>query len=376
MQRPNDIHALDPHPFSWSSSKSASVRHSFLQSEYQSSGAIITSVSDHHPSTSPFAKEDSKHGCDTFAIPIKASDDGSEIKSATDISVTSMIDMGVAHQQHSELDIDDDYFLQTSSSSSSLTSNSLTPPSSESSSTILHHSKLAHNNSVLLSKRLPQSDTTTTTSSNKPATSSSSSAPSAIKYTNTTTPNANTKLDMVVPAAQQEAAAASVLKDVRASHARLRKSASSFRNGQTPVWALLAQRQGKLKPEAAAEMARARMAAATAAAVMRESETFEEEKEISQSLPQKSRSFSHPPLQTLNEVDELEPHQDFTNEYISPTYRSLSDRVSYNRNLRRPPHRLTRPASPSPKVTGSSSLPPGNGQAHKLQTTSQTSHPT
>lgn len=70
--------------------------------------------------------------------------------------------------------------------------------------------------------------------------------------------------------AQQEAAASTILKDIRAAHVKLRKSASSFRPGEAPVWALLAQKDGKLKPEAAAEMARARVAAAAAAAVMRE----------------------------------------------------------------------------------------------------------
>lgn len=77
-------------------------------------------------------------------------------------------------------------------------------------------------------------------------------------------------LDIVVFTAQQEAAASTMLRDIRAAHARLRKSASTFRQGEAPVWALLAQRGGKLKPEAAAEMARARIAAAEAAAVMRD----------------------------------------------------------------------------------------------------------
>lgn len=77
-------------------------------------------------------------------------------------------------------------------------------------------------------------------------------------------------VDTVVLSAQQEAAASSILRDIRAAHVKLRKSASSFRPGEAPVWALLAQKDGKLKPEAAAEMARARVAAAAAAAVMRE----------------------------------------------------------------------------------------------------------
>lgn len=82
-------------------------------------------------------------------------------------------------------------------------------------------------------------------------------------------------VDTIVLFAQQEAAASAILRDIRASHAKLRKSASSFRPGEAPVWALLAQKDGKLKPEAAAEMARARVAAAAAAAVMREAATAE-----------------------------------------------------------------------------------------------------
>lgn len=381
--------------FSWSTSASASVLQRFLQNEYQSS-VSPTSVADNSnidnkendvvPSEKTTPANENRTTTDTETENDNHNDDDNETETENDVAMTTEIDMRVVDPK-SDFDIDDDYFLhfsQTSSSTSSsalstsLSSKNAYPSTSEPS--ILLQPKLVHNNSMILSRKPPNDSTassgTTILQSSKSASLSATPATSG-----STTAGTGSKLDMVVLAAQQEAAAASILKDVRATHSRLRKSASSFRNGQTPVWALLAQRQGKLKPEAAAEMARARMAAATAAAVMRDmnandSESQSESHSQPQSLPQpqfqslsksksqsqsvalalsqQSRSLSHPPLHDLFEhPDDLEPHQDFMNEYVSPTYRSLSDRVNYALNMRRPPNRLIRPASlevPTPRA--------------------------
>lgn len=156
-------------------------------------------------------------------------------------------------------------------------------------------------------------------------------------------------LDLVVLAAQEEAVASAVLKEVRTNHARLRKSSSSFSNGQTPVWALLAQRGGKLKPEAAAEMARARVAAATAAAVMRDA--FEaESKDQSHSSPTEShgrqRCLNAPSsLPGLDDISDYADHDhDFLHEYQSPRYRppfQTSSSKSRLSNLNHPPRPLS-----------------------------------
>lgn len=78
--------------------------------------------------------------------------------------------------------------------------------------------------------------------------------------------------DPVVWAAQEDAAAAAVLRELRASLGKLRKGSSKAPHESSAVWALLKEGKGKLKPEAAAEMARAKVAAAAAAAAMREVE--------------------------------------------------------------------------------------------------------
>lgn len=79
-------------------------------------------------------------------------------------------------------------------------------------------------------------------------------------------------LDPVVWAAQQESAAAAVLKELRTNLSKMKKGSSKTSSESSPIWALLSQRNSKLKPEAAAEMARAKIAAAAAAAAMREEE--------------------------------------------------------------------------------------------------------
>lgn len=161
-------------------------------------------------------------------------------------------------------------------------------------------------------------------------------------------------LDMVILGAQQEAAASAVLKDVRSAHGRMRKSSTPFRSGQTPVWALITHRGGKLKPEAAAEMARARMAAATAAAVMRDhnSETLSQSKSTPIFTKTTNKEQFHrkslPGLFDSIEDLEHESNQDFLNEYISPEYRthhrSISD-VIQKRHHHHHHHQLSRPSS-------------------------------
>lgn len=78
--------------------------------------------------------------------------------------------------------------------------------------------------------------------------------------------------DPVVWAAQEDAAASAVLKDLRASLGKLRKGSSKAPHESSAIWTLVKDGKGKLKPEAAAEMARAKVAAAAAAAAMREVE--------------------------------------------------------------------------------------------------------
>lgn len=78
--------------------------------------------------------------------------------------------------------------------------------------------------------------------------------------------------DAVVWAAQEEAAAAAVLRELRANLGKLRKGSSKAPHESSAVWAMLKEGKGKMKPEAAAEMARAKVAAAAAAAAMREVE--------------------------------------------------------------------------------------------------------
>lgn len=123
---------------------------------------------------------------------------------------------------------------------------------------------------------------------------------------------AHTGIDTVVLGAQQEAAASAVLRDIR----RARAKPPAARPGDTPVWALVAARgAAKLKPEAAAEMARARMAAATAAAVMRDAAKANDGD--SDQTPKQQQSQSTPSVQPLFADDDLAQH-DFMREYMSP----------------------------------------------------------
>lgn len=151
-------------------------------------------------------------------------------------------------------------------------------------------------------------------------------------------------VDTVVLAAQQEAAANSVLRDVRAAHVRSRKSTSSFRKGETPVWALLAQRGGKLKPEAAAEMARARIAAAAAAAVMRDADA--DHAPANQNRPFSNDPLSPTPINSrMPYISEMaENDQDFLHQFESPRFLSSSHLPEARLNLR-PPQRAPRPSS-------------------------------
>lgn len=80
----------------------------------------------------------------------------------------------------------------------------------------------------------------------------------------------NITLDPVVWAAQEDAAASSVLREIRTGLSKMRKGSSRAPPDGSPVWTLLAHKSSRLKPEAAAEMARAKIAAAAAAAAMRE----------------------------------------------------------------------------------------------------------
>lgn len=76
--------------------------------------------------------------------------------------------------------------------------------------------------------------------------------------------------DSVVWAAQEEAAAAAVLRELRSNLGKLRKGSSKAPHESSAIWTLVKDGKGKLKPQAAAEMARAKVAAAAAAAAMRE----------------------------------------------------------------------------------------------------------
>lgn len=167
-------------------------------------------------------------------------------------------------------------------------------------------------------------------------------------------------VDTVVLFAQQEAAASTMLRDLRAAHVKLRKLASSFRPGEAPVWALIAQRDGKLKPEAAAEMARARVAAAAAAAVMREAAEAERAAAASSmsSLDTDLTSSSHPTfLATSASASAASPlkygspsgglARDFSNLTVSPSSKFANSSsvpiLSHSRypHLLHPPHHLS-----------------------------------
>lgn len=79
------------------------------------------------------------------------------------------------------------------------------------------------------------------------------------------------KLDPILWAAQEASAGVSLLREIRTA-ARSKKPTPRSPLDGSIVWSLLSSKAGRLKPEAAAEMARARFAAAEAAKVMRESE--------------------------------------------------------------------------------------------------------
>lgn len=75
--------------------------------------------------------------------------------------------------------------------------------------------------------------------------------------------------DLVLWMAQEDAAASSVLRELRVLQSRARKGSARGPFDAGSIWGLLAPRSSKMKPQAAAEMARARVAAAAAAAAMR-----------------------------------------------------------------------------------------------------------
>lgn len=79
-------------------------------------------------------------------------------------------------------------------------------------------------------------------------------------------------VDPVLWAAQEEAFAASALRNLRSQYSKTRKTMSRAAAEGNSLWSFLVPRASKLSPEAAAEMARARIAAAAAAAAMREPE--------------------------------------------------------------------------------------------------------
>lgn len=139
-----------------------------------------------------------------------------------------------------------------------------------------------------------------------------------------TTPGRAPPVDAVQLGAQEEAAASVVLRDVRAANARLRRT--TYRPAETPVWAIVAQRGGKLKPEAAAEMARARVAAAAAAAVMREADE-DDEHDVSVRHNGNDRSNGPGPIPISELSDEAFPRDgrhEFFREYVSPRSRTFS----------------------------------------------------
>lgn len=92
------------------------------------------------------------------------------------------------------------------------------------------------------------------------------------KTRTTSNPNPTYNSDPVVWAAQQESAAAAVLRELRTNLSKLKKASSKTSAEGSPFWSLLSQRNSKMNPHAAAEMARARVAAAAAVAAMRQAE--------------------------------------------------------------------------------------------------------